>query len=56
MAGPFHPAIRQLVESELITEQIIKLLELENVNSIKVVASGRNISLIAGNKGVGKNI
>lgn len=54
VAGPFHPAIRQLVESELITEQIIKLLELENVNSIKVVASGRNISLIAGNKGVGK--
>ncbi|MBL7575157.1 Radical SAM superfamily protein [Peptoniphilus asaccharolyticus DSM 20463] len=54
VAGPFHPAIRQLVESKLIVQQILEVLKEESPKKIKIFASGRNISLIAGNKGTGK--
>lgn len=54
VAGPFHPALRQLVESELLVEQIYELIKDLNCDEIKIYASGKNISTISGNKGQGK--
>ena len=55
VAGPFHPALRQLVESniyKLYLEDLINKNELED--EIIVHTSGREISLIAGNKKANK--
>ena len=50
IAGPFHPAMRQLVESEIYKkylEELIRVFDLKN--EITIYTNNRNISLIAGN-------
>lgn len=55
VAGPFHPAFRQLVESELIFDVLIKYFNNIKVdNVLEIEASGKNISNISGQKGNNK--
>lgn len=53
VAGPFHPSFRQLVEEKLIVDKLTKYRGLFGA-SITIEANGRNISYIAGNKGINK--
>lgn len=55
VAGPFHPAIRQLVESELLIDKLVQVLKEYELTELTIKASGRNISNISGNKGSGKS-
>ncbi|WP_273359851.1 elongator complex protein 3 [Anaerococcus octavius] len=55
VAGPFHPAFRQLVEAEIYRkyiEEIIKCNSLED--QLTIFTNNRNISLIAGNNKANK--
>lgn len=56
IAGPFHPSIRQLVETnihKIYLEELINKYGLKN--KIKIHISNREISIIAGNKKANKN-
>lgn len=56
VAGPFHPSIRQLVETnihKIYLEELINKYGLKN--KIKIHISNREISIIAGNKKENKN-
>ena len=56
VAGPFHPSIRQLVETnihKIYLEELINKYGLKN--KIKIHISNREISIIAGNKKANKN-
>ena len=56
VAGPFHPSIRQLVETnihKIYLEELIKKYRLKD--KIKIHISNREISIIAGNKKANKN-
>ena len=56
VAGPFHPSIRQLVETnihKIYLEELINKYGLKN--KIKIHISNREISIIAGNKKASKN-
>lgn len=56
VAGPFHPSIRQLVETnihKIYLEELINKYGLKN--KIKIHISNRDISIIAGNKKANKN-
>ncbi|MDU4379384.1 MAG: radical SAM protein [Anaerococcus vaginalis] len=56
VAGPFHPSIRQLVETnihKIYLEELINKYRLKN--KIKIHISNREISIIAGNKKANKN-
>lgn len=56
IAGPFHPSIRQLVETnihKIYLEELINKYRLKN--KIKIHISNREISIIAGNKKANKN-
>lgn len=56
VAGPFHPSIRQLVETnihKIYLEELINKYGLKN--KIKIYISNREISIIAGNKKANKN-
>ncbi len=52
-AGPFHPAFRQLVESRLLLNRIIKHIaenHLENLSDIVIECNNRDISNVIGQK------
>lgn len=53
VAGPFHPAFRQLVEESIILDYFINIGNL-NEDNIEIVANGKNISYIVGLKGKNK--
>ena len=56
VAGPFHPSIRQLVETnihKIYLEELINKYRLKD--KIKIHTSNREISIIAGNKKANKN-
>lgn len=56
VAGPFHPSIRQLVETnihKIYLEELINKYRLKD--KIKIHISNREISIIAGNKKANKN-
>ena len=58
VSGPFHPAFRQLVESEIILDAIVNFFEEKNLmenSDIILLSSGKNISNIAGQKGINKD-
>lgn len=48
VAGPFHPAFRQLVETKILTDKIIDVLENKKIDNLLIETSGRNISMISG--------
>ena len=51
VAGPFHPAMRQLVESYIYRIYLQEIIKGESlVDEIEIHARARDISLIAGNK------
>lgn len=52
VAGPYHPAFRQLVESRICYEQILnKIKNLNNnVKNIKILVNGNNINNFVGHK------
>lgn len=53
LAGPFHPALRQLAESKLALKNIEKQLEEKNLfgkNTIVIATEGRKISDVVGQK------
>lgn len=53
VAGPFHPAFRQLVESRLALNKIEKIIEdnnLSNKSSLKICTSKKRISDVVGQK------
>lgn len=51
VAGPFHPAMRQLVESYIYRIYLQEIIKGESlVDEIEIHAKAREISLIAGNK------
>ena len=56
VSGPFHPAFRQLVESEIIMDVIKKYFNNKKIDTeIIIKSSGKNISNIAGQKGRNKS-
>ncbi|SHJ05012.1 elongator complex protein 3 [Lutispora thermophila] len=53
VAGPYHPSMRQLVESEIFKSMIIYILEtveLSKFNTIKVLSNPRDFSSVLGQK------
>ncbi|MDD7462953.1 MAG: radical SAM protein [Anaerococcus sp.] len=55
VGGPFHPALRQVVESNIHRIYLEEILEKEKLkDSIKIHSTGRDISIIAGNKQANK--
>lgn len=50
VAGPFHPAFRQLVESRIIRDRIDDFIEDKNFKDIKVYINSKKISELVGNK------
>ena len=55
IAGPFHPAMRQLVETEIYKKYLKELIEKNDLkNEIIIYTKDRNISLIAGNNKANK--
>ncbi|MGO3018095.1 MAG: elongator complex protein 3 [Anaerococcus sp.] len=55
VAGPFHPALRQLVESNIHKMYLEKeILRYNLKDTITIHTSGRDISIISGNKQVNK--
>ena len=55
VAGPFHPATRQLVESYIYRIYLEDLINKNKIkNEITIHTSGREISLVAGNKKANK--
>lgn len=56
VAGPFHPSLRQLVESFIHKKYLEKIIENYNIKGdIRFHVSARDISIIAGNKQANKN-
>lgn len=54
VAGPFHPAFRQLVEESIMLDYFINVGKL-NEDTIEICANGKNISYIVGLKGKNKD-
>ena len=55
VAGPFHPAIRQLVESNIYRKYLDELIKTHNLkDEIVIETDNRSISIIAGNKKANK--
>lgn len=60
VAGPFHPAFRELLEGEIFKRFIEKIQKKEEIkkntenNVIEIKANEKNISKILGNKGINK--
>lgn len=55
VAGPFHPAFRQLVESEILKDVILKYFEDKIINEeLLIKSSGKNISNIVGQNSLQK--
>lgn len=55
VAGPFHPAIRQLVEGYIYKKYLEELIGKEKLEGeLAIHTSSRNISIIAGNKKINK--
>lgn len=50
VAGPYHPAFRELVESEMIKDYIDSVISGTDVSEIKIGVSRKNISKVIGNK------
>lgn len=48
--GPYHPAFRELVESEMIRDYIVHIAELNHENNIVLGVNKKNISKSIGNK------
>lgn len=48
VAGPFHPAFRQLVENKIIIDKILKTLENKKIRNLEIFSNNKNISTIAG--------
>ena len=55
VAGPFHESIRQLVESEIFYDVIIKALNGKKIENLKICGSGKSISNLSGQKGSIRN-
>lgn len=53
VAGPFHPAFRQLVEESIILDHFINIGKL-NEDTVEIAANGKNISYIVGLNGKNK--
>lgn len=53
VAGPFHPAFRQLVEESIMLDYFISIGKL-NEDTIEITANGKNISYIVGLNGKNK--
>lgn len=53
VAGPFHPAFRQLVEESIILDYFINIGKL-NEDTVEIAANGKKISYIAGLNGKNK--
>lgn len=56
VAGPFHPAFRQLVETKILIDSIIDHLKNIEIKHLLIEASGRNISMISGQNKSGSNM
>ena len=55
VAGPFHPAFRQLVEAEIYRKYLEEIINKNNIsNEFTIYTNNRNISLIAGNNKANK--
>lgn len=55
VAGPFHPAFRQLVETEIYRKYLEEIINKNNIsNEFTIYTNNRNISLIAGNNKANK--
>ena len=55
VSGPFHPAFRQLVESEILYDVIVEYFKDKKIfTDLKIFANGKNISNIAGQKSFNK--
>lgn len=54
VAGPFHPAFRQLVEESIMLDYFINVGKL-NEDTIEICANGKNISYIVGLNGKNKD-
>ena len=54
IAGPFHPAFRQLVEESIMLDYFINVGRLDE-DTIEICANGKNISYIVGLKGKNKD-
>ena len=51
IAGPFHPAFRQLVEANIYRMYLEEIIQRENIkDELTILTQDKNISLIAGNK------
>ncbi|MBU5268738.1 elongator complex protein 3 [Clostridium cochlearium] len=50
VAGPFHPAFRELVESKIINERILDYLKDKDYKKIEIEISPKNISKLYSNK------
>ncbi len=56
LAGPFHPAYRQLVEANYVFNALSNYLKHNKpTDEVNIFGSGRNISNIAGQRGINKN-
>ncbi|MDO5026291.1 MAG: radical SAM protein [Tissierellia bacterium] len=59
VAGPFHPALRQLVEQKIYLERIERLIDdkrLDAYDSLSITSNKAYISSLVGNKARNKNI
>ncbi|WP_416334459.1 elongator complex protein 3 [Anaerococcus sp. DFU013_CI05] len=55
VAGPFHPAFRQLVEAEIYKKYLEEIINKNHIeNEFTIYTNNRNISLIAGNNKANK--
>lgn len=54
VAGPYHPAFRELVKSRMFYDYLISILP-NKISSLVVYARNRDISFIVGNKKINKN-
>ena len=55
VSGPFHPAFRQLVESEIYYDAITEYFKDREIQGdLEILSSGRNISNISGQKGINR--
>ncbi len=51
LAGPYHPAFRELVEADIIKDYLeFVILQNKNIKQMLVKANKKNISKIIGNK------
>lgn len=54
VAGPFHPSIRELIESEIIFDKVSKILDTidDNIKNIDIIINSKKISTFVGQKKV----